>query len=88
MIRPITVVAQNKQEFFGSANLPAPVIPSLAGFMTTEDREHAGDAGTRKLLHYLDLASDPRVGQEAAVNNFAAIGSFLSGVHFHLLSVE
>ena len=63
---------QNKQEFFGVADLPAPVIPSLAGFMTTEDREQAADGETRKLLHYLDLVLDPQIGQEAVVDNFAA----------------
>jgi hypothetical protein len=30
----ITVVPQNKQDFFGSSVLPAPVNPSLVGFMT------------------------------------------------------
>jgi hypothetical protein len=40
--------------------------------MTTEDREHAADRETRKLLHYLDLVLDPQVGQEAVVHNFAA----------------
>ncbi|KAF8240065.1 hypothetical protein L208DRAFT_1352965 [Tricholoma matsutake] len=68
----ITIVPQNKQEFFGLDDLPAPASPSLAGFMTIEDREHAMDRETRKLLHYLDLALDPKVGQEAAVDNFAA----------------
>jgi hypothetical protein len=68
----ITVVSQDKQEFFGVPNLPAPARPSLVGFMTTEDRQHAADNETRKLLHYLDLALDPKVGQEAAVDNFAA----------------
>jgi len=68
----ITIVPQNKQEFFGLDDLPAPATPSLAGFMTTEDRDHATDMETRKLLHYLDLALDPKVGQEAAVDNFAA----------------
>lgn len=68
----ITIVPQNKQEFFGLDDLPAPASPSLAGFMTIEDREHATDRETRKLLHYLDLALDPKVGQEAAVDNFAA----------------
>jgi len=68
----ITIVPQNKQEFFGLDSLPAPASPSLAGFMTTEDREHATDRETRKLLHYLNLALDPKVGQEAAVDNFAA----------------
>ena len=68
----IRTVIQNKQEFFGSANLPAPITPSLAGFMTIEDREHAVDRKTRKLLHYLDLVLDPQVGQESVIDNFAA----------------
>ena len=37
--------------------------------MTTEDRD---DGETRKLLRYLDLVLDTQVGQEAAVDNFAA----------------
>ena len=68
----ITVVSQNKQQFFGVPNLPAPARPSLVGFQTTEDRQHAADDETRKLLHYLDLALDPKVGLEAAVVNLAA----------------
>ena len=68
----ISVVTRVKQEFFGVAHLPAPVIPSLTGFMTTEDREHAADGETKKLLHYLDLVLDPQIGQEAVVHNFAA----------------
>ena len=68
----IKVETQNKQEFFGVADLPAPVIPSLAGFMTTEDRENAADGETRKLLHYLDLVLNPQIGQEAVVDNFVA----------------
>ena len=68
----INIKTQSKQEFFGSANLPAPVIPSLAGFMTTEDREHAVDGETRKLLHYLDLVLDPQIGRDSVVDNFAA----------------
>ena len=68
----ITIVSQSRQDFFGSANLPGPVTPSLAGFMTTEDRDDAEDAETRKLLRYLDLVLDPQVGQEAAVDNLAA----------------
>jgi hypothetical protein len=68
----IRIKTQNKQKFFGSDDLPVPAIPSLAGFMTTEDREHAVDPETRKLLQYLDLVIDPQIGQEAAVDNFAA----------------
>ena len=63
---------QNKQEFFGSADLPAPVIPSLAGFMTIEDRDHAVDGETWKLLHHLNLVLDPQIGRESVVDNFAA----------------
>ena len=68
----LQVVTQNKQEFFGVADLPAPIIPSLAGFMTTEDREHAADPETRKLLHYLELVLDPQIGQEAVLDHFVA----------------
>lgn len=68
----ITVESQNKQQFFGVPDLPAPARPSLVGFLTTEDRQNAPDNETRKLLHYLDLALDPKVGHESAVDNFAA----------------
>ena len=68
----IFIKTQNKREFFGMANLPAPVIPSLAGFMRAEDRDHAVDGETRKLLYYLDQVLDPQIFQEAAVENFAA----------------
>ena len=68
----IYIQTQNKQEFFGSANLPTPVTPSLVGFMTIQDRVQAVDGETRKLLHYLNLVLDPQVGQEAVVDNFAA----------------
>ena len=68
----IKIGPQNKQGFFGSANLPASVTPSLAGFMKTENRERGVDSETRKLLHYLDLVLDPQVGQESVVDNFAA----------------
>jgi len=49
-------------QFFGVPNVAAPARPSLVGFMASEGRRE-----TRKLLHYLDLALDPKVGQEAAV---------------------
>jgi hypothetical protein len=70
----ITIVAQNKQEFFGTADLPVPVIPSLAGFMTSEDREHAADGETRKLLRHLDMTLNPREGYEyeAIIFDFVA----------------
>ena len=68
----ITVESQDKEQFFGMPNLPTSSRPSLVGFMTTADRKHATDSETRKLLHFLDLALDPRGGQEAAVDNFVA----------------
>ena len=68
----ITVVSQNKEEFFGTIDLPNPAEPSMAGFMVTETRQDAQDKKTRQLLHYLDLAMSPKIGQEAAVDNFAA----------------
>ena len=69
----IAVVPQNKEEFFRTINFPDPAEPSLAGFITAETRQDAADSGTKQLLHYLDLAMDPKVGQEAAVSNFAAM---------------
>ena len=68
----IIFVDQTKLQFFGSKTLSAPTRPSLVGFMKTENWENAKDDETRKLLHYLDLALDPKVGQETAVDNFAA----------------
>ncbi|KAI0293452.1 hypothetical protein BC826DRAFT_936201 [Russula brevipes] len=65
----ITVVPQTKEQFFGSAELPN---PSITGFMEVEDRGGAEDSETRKLLHYLDLALNPKVGQESAVDNFVS----------------
>jgi hypothetical protein len=76
----ITVVPQNKEEFFGSIDLPDPAEPSLVGFMTAETRHDAVDKTTRQLLHYLDLAMDPKIGQEAAVDNFAA--ELLRGLNY------
>ena len=77
----ITIVPQKKKEFFGTINLPDPAEPSLAGFMAAETRKDAEkrkaankegeNKKTRQLLHYLDLAMDPKIGQEAAAINFA-----------------
>ncbi|KAI9571973.1 hypothetical protein HD554DRAFT_2186396 [Boletus coccyginus] len=67
----IVIESQTKQEFFGTDELPVPTTPFIAGFLTTKDRRDATDSGTRRLLHYLDLAHNPKAGQEAAVNNFA-----------------
>src|SRR5688572_16522197 len=44
----LTIVPQNRQAFFGLDGLPDPATPLLAGFMTTEDGEHATDGETRK----------------------------------------
>ena len=68
----ITVVPQTKEQFFGSAELLRPTNPPIVGFMEVENRGGAEDPETRKLLHYLDLALDPKVGQESAVGNFAS----------------
>jgi hypothetical protein len=68
----ITVVPQTKMEFFGTVDLPEPGGPSLAGFMVAETRQEVRDKRTKQLLHCLDLAMNPKVGQEAAVGNFAA----------------
>ncbi|KAH8995326.1 hypothetical protein EDB92DRAFT_1970486 [Lactarius akahatsu] len=70
----ITVVPQSKEVFFGTIDFPDPTDPSLAGFMATESRQHVADTDkrTKQLLHYLDLAMEPKIGQEAAVDNFAA----------------
>ncbi|KAH9025961.1 hypothetical protein EDB85DRAFT_2277127 [Lactarius pseudohatsudake] len=76
----ITVVPQSKEMFFGTTDFPDPTGPSLTGFMVTETRQGAADKRTRKLLHYLDLATDPKTGQEAAVVNFAA--ELLKGLEY------
>ena len=70
----IGIETQNRQEFFrpGGFSLPTAFLHSITGFATTQDRENAVDRGTRKLLHYFDQMLDPQVGQEAAVDNFAA----------------
>ena len=40
--------------------------------MTVETRQDAADKRMKQLLHYLDLAMNPKVGLETAVNNSAA----------------
>jgi hypothetical protein len=67
----ILVVELPLTEFFNQNQLP-PVPPTLRQFCETTDRALAPDDDTYKLLHYLDLAQNPKVGQEAAVDNFAA----------------
>ena len=44
----------------------------MLGFMAHEFREMATDKNTKQLLHYLDLAMNPKAGLESAVDNFAA----------------
>ncbi|KAJ7731490.1 hypothetical protein B0H16DRAFT_1583442 [Mycena metata] len=66
----IRVVEQSLGEFFGIEKLPS-VPTSLYAFVTTTDRTDATDDDTYKLLHHLDLAHMPKVGQEAAVDLFA-----------------
>lgn len=67
----IQVVEQSLVEFFNQNELPL-VSPAVRHFCETTDRTLAPDDDTYKLLHYLDLAQNPKVGQEAAVDNFAA----------------
>ncbi|KAJ7474856.1 hypothetical protein FB451DRAFT_1246845 [Mycena latifolia] len=66
----IHVVEQPLVDFFGIEELP-PVPASLHAFVATEDRAVAPDTDTYKLLHHLDLAHTPKIGQEAAVVLFA-----------------
>lgn len=67
----IQVVEQSLVEFFNQNQLP-PVPPAVRHFCETTDRALAPDDDTYKLLHYLDLAQNPKVGQETSVDNFAA----------------
>ena len=69
----IKVVEQSFADFFQEANLP-PVSEDVRSFVETLDRaaaKLANDEDTYKLLHHLDLAHDPKMGQEAAVDSFA-----------------
>ncbi|KAJ7251731.1 hypothetical protein C8J57DRAFT_1077944 [Mycena rebaudengoi] len=69
----IHVHEQSLKDFFDVEvveDLPD-VQPSLGTFVTTEDRIDAPDDDTYRLLHFLDLAHMPKVGQEAAVDLFA-----------------
>ena len=67
----IQVVEQSLVEFFNQNQLPS-VPPTVRHFGKTMDRALARDDDTYKLLHYLDLVQNPKVGQESAVDNFAA----------------
>ncbi|KAJ7720743.1 hypothetical protein DFH07DRAFT_946978 [Mycena maculata] len=80
--------AQSLVDFFGIEKLPS-VPASLGAFITTKDRTNATDNDTYKLLHHLDLAHMPKVGQEAAVDLFAeklgyADGRRAASVHLRL----
>jgi hypothetical protein len=68
----ITIVPQNKAQFFGTNDLPYPTEPSMLDFMTNESQETATDEKAKQLLQYLYMAIYPRAGEEAAVENFAA----------------
>jgi hypothetical protein len=69
----IVVVSQNEVEFFGTADLPVPTDPSLSGFLKNECRQTAMDKKTKQLIHHLDLAMNPKIGMEAAVDDFVAV---------------
>ena len=67
--------------------------------MVANTRQNAHDKWTKQLLHYLKLATDPKIGQEAAVVNFAAellkalsttmkTGSLSPDVPYFFLSAE
>lgn len=77
----ITIVPQSKAEFFGTNDFPDPTEPSMLGFTTNESRETATDKKTKQLIHYLDLAMDPKISLQAAVDNFAA--ELLRGLEYH-----
>jgi hypothetical protein len=69
----IQVVEQSLVKFFNqSQRRIRPLPPTLHNFCETTDRALAPDDDTYKLLHYFDLAHNPKVGQAAAIDNFAA----------------
>ncbi|KAK2467959.1 hypothetical protein APHAL10511_000254 [Amanita phalloides] len=68
----IQVVEQSMVEFFNQDQLP-PVPPVVHHFCETTERALAPDDDTYKLLFHLNLTQNPKVGQEAAVDDtFAA----------------
>jgi hypothetical protein len=67
----IQVVEQSLVEFFNLSQLPL-VPPAVRYFCETTDRFLAPDDDTYKLLHYFDLAKNPKIGQEAVVDSFIA----------------
>ncbi|KAI9462863.1 hypothetical protein BJY52DRAFT_1255659 [Lactarius psammicola] len=76
----ITVVPQSKELFFGTIDFPDPTEQSLEGFTAAETRQDVADKRTKQLLHYLNLATGPKIGQEAAIDNFAA--ELLKGLEY------
>ncbi|KAJ3507339.1 hypothetical protein NLJ89_g6355 [Agrocybe chaxingu] len=68
----LDVQPQTKAEFFGTNDLHDPTKQSMLGFMGHESRETATDKKAKQLVCYLDSAMDPKVGQEAAIGDFAA----------------
>jgi hypothetical protein len=69
----IRVVEQSFREFFLVAELP-PASEAVRPFLETLDRaaaKEANDRDTYKLIHHLDLAHEPKMGQEAAADSFA-----------------
>lgn len=67
----IQIVEQSFAEFFNQDQLP-PVPPALRHFCEITDRAFAPDEDTYKLLHYLDLAQNPKIGEESVVDSFVA----------------
>lgn len=66
----IQVVEQSLVEFFNQNQLQLPPVPpAVRHFCETTDRTFVSDDDTYKLLHYLDLAQNPKVGQEAVVDS-------------------
>lgn len=71
----IKIVEQSFAHFFQAADLP-PLSEGTRSFVETLDRaaaKQANDKDTYKLLNHLDLAHNPEVGQEAAVDRFADV---------------
>ena len=63
----ITIVSQNKEEFFGTIDFPDPAEPSMVGFMAAKTWQDTEDKKTKQLLHYLDLAMAPKAHNDADI---------------------
>lgn len=70
----IQVVEQSFGEFFNQNELP-PASPAPRPFCETMGRTLAPDDDTYKLLHYLDLAHNTKMGQEAAVDSMRQVAA-------------